>query len=111
MTALQLNAELFRELNVIVTDAEMMEKAIKAFRRITTSHRRASKAKTTNYLNRNGADAAELLFRNTMTGKQQLRKATDHPGKTLSNKFLMKTDFDAKLTRQFTSRIICLREI
>ena len=38
MTALQLNAELFRELNVIVTDEGMMEKAIKALRRITTSH-------------------------------------------------------------------------
>ena len=48
MTALQLNAELFRELNVIVTDEGMMEKAIKALRRITTSQRRASKAKATN---------------------------------------------------------------
>ena len=34
MTALQLNAELFRELNVIVTDEGMMEKAIRALRRI-----------------------------------------------------------------------------
>lgn len=47
MTALQLNAELFRELNVIVTDEGMMEKAIKALRRITTSHKRvAVKAKS-----------------------------------------------------------------
>ena len=45
MTALQLNAELFRELNVIVTDEGMMEKAIKALRRITTPRRRTIKAK------------------------------------------------------------------
>ena len=45
MTAFQLNAELFRELNVIVTDEDMMEKAIKALRRITTPHRRVLKAK------------------------------------------------------------------
>ncbi len=45
MTALQLNAELFRELNVIVTDEGMMEKAIKALRRITTTHKRNNKIK------------------------------------------------------------------
>lgn len=39
MTALQLNAELFRELNIIVTDEGMMEKAIKALRRITSSRK------------------------------------------------------------------------
>jgi len=48
MTALQLNAELFRELNVIVTDEGMMEKAIKALRRITASRNRVAKEKTKN---------------------------------------------------------------
>ena len=43
MTAMQLNAELFRELNVIVTDEGMMEKAIKALRRITSSRTRIAK--------------------------------------------------------------------
>ena len=43
MTALQLNAELFRELNVIVTDESMMEKAIKALRRITERQVRSSR--------------------------------------------------------------------
>lgn len=43
MTALQLNVELFRELTIIVTDEGMMEKAIKALRRITTPHKRAIK--------------------------------------------------------------------
>ena len=47
MTTLQLNAELFRELDVIVTDEGMMEKAIKALRRITTTHKRTTQAKTT----------------------------------------------------------------
>ena len=46
MTALQLNAQLFRELNVIVTDESMMEKAIKALRRITKSQVLSSKEKT-----------------------------------------------------------------
>lgn len=46
MTALQLNAELFRELNVIVTDEGMMEKAIKALRRITASRKRVAKTKS-----------------------------------------------------------------
>ena len=35
MTTTQLNAELFRELNIIVTDDGLMQKAIKALRRIT----------------------------------------------------------------------------
>ena len=34
MTTTQLNAELFRELNIIVTDDGLMQKAIKALRRI-----------------------------------------------------------------------------
>lgn len=37
MSALELNAALFHELNIIVTDETMMEKAIKALRRITAS--------------------------------------------------------------------------
>ena len=45
MTAMQLNAELFRELNIILTDEGMMEKAIKALRRITKPHRQVSKVK------------------------------------------------------------------
>ena len=45
MTALQLNAELFRELNVIVTDEGMMRKAIKALRRITTPRKQTIKIK------------------------------------------------------------------
>lgn len=44
MTAIQLNAELFRELNIIVTDESMMEKAIKALRRITAPHQRSIRA-------------------------------------------------------------------
>ena len=35
MTTTQLNAELFRELNIIVTDDGLIQKAIKALRRIT----------------------------------------------------------------------------
>ena len=46
MTTLQLNAELFRELDVIVTEEGMMEKAIKALRRITSTHKRTTKVKT-----------------------------------------------------------------
>ena len=45
MTAIQMNAELFRELNIIMTDESMMEKAIKALRRITRPSKRLSKAK------------------------------------------------------------------
>lgn len=45
MTALQLNSELFRELNIIVTDEGMMEKAIKALRRITKPRVKESKTK------------------------------------------------------------------
>ena len=41
-----MNAELFRELNIIMTDENMMEKAIKALRRITRPRKRLSKAKT-----------------------------------------------------------------
>lgn len=44
MTALQLNAELFRELSIISEDEGMMKKAIKALRRITTPHKLAAKA-------------------------------------------------------------------
>ena len=36
MTALQLNAELFRELSIISEDEGMMKKAIKALKRITS---------------------------------------------------------------------------
>ena len=43
MTALQLNAELFRELSIISEDEGMMKKAIKALRRITTPHKLAAK--------------------------------------------------------------------
>ena len=42
MTAIQMNAELFRELNIIMTDESMMEKAIKALRRITRPRKRLS---------------------------------------------------------------------
>jgi hypothetical protein len=45
MTTIQMNAELFRELNIIMTDESMMEKAIKALRRITRPSKRLSKAK------------------------------------------------------------------
>lgn len=34
MTAIQLRAELFRELNMIMSDESLMEKAIKSLRRI-----------------------------------------------------------------------------
>ena len=34
MTAIQLRAELFRELNIIMSDENLMEKAIKSLRRI-----------------------------------------------------------------------------
>ena len=45
MTAIQLNAELFKELNIIVTDEGLMEKAIKALRAITSGSKQASNAK------------------------------------------------------------------
>lgn len=41
-----MNAELFRELNIIMTDESMMEKAIKALHRITMSRKRLSKSRT-----------------------------------------------------------------
>lgn len=44
MTAIQLNAELFKELNIIVTDEGLMEKAIKALRAITSRSKQASDA-------------------------------------------------------------------
>ena len=46
MTALQLNAELFRELSIISEDEGMMKKAIKALRRITTLYKPAVKAES-----------------------------------------------------------------
>lgn len=48
MNTMQLNAELFRELNIIVTDEGMMEKAIKALRRITSPHKRVAKTESLN---------------------------------------------------------------
>lgn len=36
MTALQLNAELFRELSIIAEDESLMQKALKALKRITS---------------------------------------------------------------------------
>ena len=36
MTALQLNAELFRELSIIAEDEDLMQKALKALKRITS---------------------------------------------------------------------------
>ena len=39
MTALQLNAELFRELSIIAEDENLMRKALKALRRITLRKR------------------------------------------------------------------------
>ena len=47
MTTTQLNAELFRELNIIVTDDGLMQKAIKALRRITTEKKAEDE---TNYI-------------------------------------------------------------
>jgi hypothetical protein len=44
MTAIQLNAELFKELNIIVTDEGLMEKAIRALRAITSRSKQASNA-------------------------------------------------------------------
>ena len=43
---MQLNAELFRELNIIVTDEGMMEKDIKALRRITSPRKRVAKTES-----------------------------------------------------------------
>ena len=37
MTAVQLNAEIYRELSIIASDENMLEKALKALRRITSS--------------------------------------------------------------------------
>ena len=48
MTTIQLNAALFRELNIIMTDETMMEKAIKALRRITLNrHQKTAVISTT----------------------------------------------------------------
>jgi len=46
MSTMQLNAELFRELNIIVTDEGMMEKDIKALRRITSPRKRVAKTES-----------------------------------------------------------------
>ena len=61
MTALQLNSELFRELNIIVTDEGMMEKAIIALRRITKP--RVKKSKTTAVDNNAVVDLPESFKR------------------------------------------------
>ena len=47
MTTTQLNAELFRELNNIVTDDRLMQKAIKALRQITAEKKAEDE---TNYI-------------------------------------------------------------
>ena len=47
MTTTQLNAELFHELNIIVTDDGLMQKAIKALRRITAEKKAEDE---TNYI-------------------------------------------------------------
>lgn len=47
MTALELNAELFKELSIIVQDETMMQKAVKALRRITEQMRAKD---TTDYI-------------------------------------------------------------
>jgi len=47
MTTTQLNAELFRVLNIIVTDDGLMQKAIKALRRITAEKKAEDE---TNYI-------------------------------------------------------------
>lgn len=47
MTALELNAELFKELSIIVQDETMMQKAVKALRRITE---RMKAKDTTDYI-------------------------------------------------------------
>ena len=41
MTTMQMNEELFRELSVIAEDEGMMEKALKALRRITSARKKA----------------------------------------------------------------------
>jgi len=41
MTALQLNAELFRELSIIAEDENLMQKALIALKRITASRKKA----------------------------------------------------------------------
>jgi hypothetical protein len=46
MTAIQLNAEIFRELSIIAEDEGMMEKALKALRRITKSRTKKVKAES-----------------------------------------------------------------
>jgi hypothetical protein len=38
---MQMNAELFRELSVIAEDEDMMAKALRALRRITSAHKKA----------------------------------------------------------------------
>ena len=45
MTTTQLNVELFHQLNIIVGNESMMEKAVKALRRITSPRVRMTKAK------------------------------------------------------------------
>jgi hypothetical protein len=50
MTAIQLNAELLREISMITEDESMLVKAIKAIRRIRTSHKTKSKAVTADVL-------------------------------------------------------------
>ncbi len=47
MTALELNAELFKELSIIVQDETMMQKAVKALHRITERMRTKD---TTDYI-------------------------------------------------------------
>ena len=42
MTTMQMNAELFRELSVIAEDEDMIAKALRALRRITSAHKKAT---------------------------------------------------------------------
>ncbi|MBR1732856.1 MAG: hypothetical protein IJ729_03830 [Alloprevotella sp.] len=46
MTAMELNAELFRELSIISQDETMMQKAVKALRRITEKMRAKDTTRT-----------------------------------------------------------------
>ncbi len=46
MTAIQLNAELFRELSIIAEDESLMKKAIKALHRISALHKPVIKTET-----------------------------------------------------------------
>ena len=55
MTALELNAELFRQLSIIAEDETLMRKAVEAIRRL--AQQKEAQTEETEYISKEGIDA------------------------------------------------------